>query len=172
VFEALDDLIDRAIFLDQFPTGLPEEGIITEWQNKDADDFLLPDRWAITALLGTSYTVSDPSGEYFVWTDIFPGAVRGDNDGDAEADAGDRQRVVQYILDNDDRDGVIDGRVVLTEFARDFSVFDANHSGVVDGLDQLLVSPPGDLDEAVVGQAQVSRRRQGVADSIGGAVPL
>ena len=147
VFEALKDLVDSAIFLDWYPTGLPEEDIITEWQNKEPEDYLLPSAWGISALLGTSYTVADQGGEYFVWTDAYPDGIRGDVNGDAEADEQDRQLIEQFIADEDANDGTVDGRAELAGFAFGFSVFDVNHGGVVDELDDWLVSPPGDMDD-------------------------
>ena len=147
VKEGLVDLHDSAVFLDSFPTGLPEEAIITEWMNKDPSDFLNPTQWEITALLGTSYTVMDPAGEYFVWTDVVPDVRRGDVNGDDEIDLQDQQLIQQYIADYDSADGLADGRAELVEFATDFSVFDVNHDGVVEDLDVMLVSLPGDLND-------------------------
>ena len=72
VKEALVDLHDSAVFLDKYHTGLKEEALITEWQNKVPGDYLDPTAWQITVLLGTSYTLPDPAGEYFVWTDVCP----------------------------------------------------------------------------------------------------
>ena len=54
--------------------------------------------------------------------------------------------IQQFITDHDAADGQVDGRAELLGFAVDFSVFDVNHNGVVDNLDALLVSQPGDLD--------------------------
>ena len=149
VLEALTDLHDSAVFLDQYPTGLPEEALITEWQNQDPEEHIDPLAWRITVLLGTSYTAFDPSGEYYVWTDVYPGVVRGDVNGDDEADPQDRQLIQQYIEDEDAEDGVVDGRVELAGFATNFSVFDVNHNSTADDLDVSLVSPLGDLDDDV-----------------------
>ncbi len=147
VKEALIDLHDSAVFLDMFPTGLPEEVIITEWQNQEADWFLNPISWDITVLLGTSYTAADPTGEFFVWTDVSPDVVRGDVNGDGVADESDRQLIEQYILDNDAADGQVDGRVLIPAFADAFSVFDVSHDGATETLDVLLVAPLGDMDD-------------------------
>ncbi len=146
VFEALKDLHDSAVFLETYPTGLPEEIIIAEWVGKDAEEYLAPVSWQITALLGTSYTAADATGEYFVWTDVYPDVFRGDANGDTEADQQDRSLIAQFISNRDANDGKTDGRVELLDFGLDFSVFDVNHSGVVDELDILLVSSPGDAD--------------------------
>ena len=147
VLEALVDLHDSAVFLDLYPTGLPEEAIITAWQDRDPEAHLDPVDWELTALVGTSYTAFDPSGEYYVWTDVYPGVVRGDINGDGAADPQDRQLIQQHIASRDASDGSVDGKVALPEFAVDFSVFDVNHNGTTDSLDISLVSPPGDLDD-------------------------
>ncbi len=146
VREALEDLHWSAVFLDVFPTGQPEEDIITEWQDKNANQFLQPGEWDITALLGTSYTAAHPTGEYYVWTDIWPNAVRGDVNGDGEAAETDRDALAAYIAARDEDDGTVDGRVELADYPVDFSVFDVDHSGAVAPLDVALVSLPRDLD--------------------------
>ena len=146
VREALIDLHLSAVFVLQYPTGEPEEGIIIEWEDQDPDDFLEPAEWAVTAILGTSYANYDSSGEYFVWTDIYPDGLRGDVNGDAEADQTDVALIEDFIVEHDGDDGELDGRVVLDDFPVNFSVFDVNHGGVVDNMDTLLVSPPGDVD--------------------------
>ena len=87
-----------------------------------------------------------PAGEFFVWTDICPDVRRGDVDGDDEAEDEDVELIEQFVAVHDGDDGQVDGQVVLENFATNFSVFDINHSGVVDGLDVLLVSEPGDVD--------------------------
>ncbi len=142
VHEALVDLHLSAVFLSEFPTGLPEEHIIIEWEHKQPEDFLVPGAWAVNVILGTSYTAPDPSGEYFVWTDIHPDGLRGDVNGDGEADTGDVRRIERFI----DDEGGGTGSVVLSGFPANFSVFDVNHDGVVDDIDVLLVSVPGDVD--------------------------
>lgn len=146
VLEALTDLRDSAIFVNQFPTGLPEEEIITGWSGKVPDEYLEPDDWDVTAILGTSYTAPLPEGEYFVWTDVYPDIDRGDVNGDSEADSVDRDLIDQYITAQDGSDGQVDGQVVLAGFAMDFSVFDINHDGIVDSMDVSLVSHVGDQD--------------------------
>ena len=146
VLEGLMDLKYSAEFLDEFPTGLPEEIIIIEWCNKVPVLYLSPPRWRATALLGTSYTSPDPAGQRFIWTDAYPDVIRGDVNGDGEADQMDRSRIAQVIANEDADDGVVDGRVVIDQFPTRFSVYDINHEGVIDDLDVALVSRPGDTD--------------------------
>jgi hypothetical protein len=144
VHEALVDLHLSAMFLDEFPSGLPEELLIIEWQDKQPDQFLDPPAWAVNAILGTTYTASHPDGEYFVWTDIHPDPVRGDVNGDGEADMGDVRRIERFIEDEAQPPG--SGRVVLDGFPANFSVFDVSYDGMADDFDPLMVSVPGDVD--------------------------
>ena len=146
VLEALDDLVLSAMFIAEFPTGLPEERIITDWENKTASDYLEPTAWRVTAILGTSYTASPPEAEYFVWTDISPGVVRGDITGDGEPNWHDTDGITAFISEHDLDDGQQDGQVVLFYYPVNFDVHDIDHSGVIDELDSALVSIPGNLD--------------------------
>lgn len=146
VHEALVDLHDSAVFLASYPTGLPEEDIIKEWKQKDPEDFLDPATWRVNVLLGTSYTDPYPGGRCFVWTDVFPDALRGDVNGDGEAAHKDRDKIKRFIGEHDGDDGKLDGRVELKDVPVNFSVYDVNGDGVVEELDELLVSVPGDID--------------------------
>lgn len=147
VHEALLDLHWSAEFIDEFPTGLPEEAIILEWKDKDPGAHLDPDDWRLSALLGTSYTAPPTTTEYFVWSDTLPNCRRGDVNGDGDADPGDRNAIQGYIDLHDADDGLVDGRVVLATHPVAFTVFDVDHSGIVDTLDVALVSTPLDLDD-------------------------
>ncbi len=149
VREALLDLHHSALFLTMFPTGWPEEELIIDWWKWDPDgpeDHLNPTEWRLYALLGTSYTAPDPDGALFVWTDVWPKPVRGDVNGDGTADEADRLLISQFTAAHDAEDGVVDGRVIIPGFGPDFRVFDVNHNGAVDTLDEWLVSTPHDLD--------------------------
>ncbi len=147
ILSGLCDLVQSAQFIQQNPTGLPEEEIILGWADKQAVDFLDPVQWTLTALLGTSYTQPDPTGEYFAWTDLYPDVIRGDADGNGDIGAADRALIEQYIDEYDADDGVVDQRVVINDFSIDFTVCDVNHDGLVDATDILLVSVPGDTDD-------------------------
>ena len=135
ILEALEDLEESALFLRMFPTGIPEEELIWSWAFQNPSEQLDAEKWGVTALLGTSYTQPDPSGLYFVWTDVFPDVVLGDVDGDGEQEDDDDVLIADFIGLEDGSDGMIDGRVVLADFASDFSVYDINYDGVIDALD-------------------------------------
>lgn len=135
IAEGLCDLQTSAEFLAFFPSGLPEEAMITGWRERVPTDFLEPEKWRVTALLGSTYTAPIWSGTHFVWTDIFPSVDVGDVNGDGLRNAEDRDAILQFIDANDAGDGLWDGTVVIGAFALDFSLFDVNYDGVVDGRD-------------------------------------
>jgi len=172
VLEGLEDLQLSASFLDVLPTGLPEEQIISNWSGHDPMDYLDPTGWAVTVLLGSSYTDPDPSNVYFLWSDIYPNVVPGDVDGSGVRDAVDRQLIARNIGENDPLDGVSDGIVTIESFASDFSVFDVNHDGVVSAVD-LTWSPrnadsdhDGDVDLADTANFQRCFGRPGAPSSL------
>ncbi len=146
VLEALNDLMVSAVILDSIPSGDSEEEIIIGWKDKTPADYLVPAEWRVTALLGSSYTAPNPLGEFFVWTDIFPNVTRGDVNGEDGNNNDDREEIDEHIEEHDGDDGVVDGAVTISGFADDFSVYDVSHDGVVNSLDVLLVSEPGDQD--------------------------
>lgn len=142
--EALRDLVISAEVVEIFPTGMPEEVLILPWDDKSHGQFLDATQWRITALLGSAYT---DLGGYFVWTDVYPNPVRGDINGENGASEDDRDEIENEIDDHDGDDGVFDDRVVLDDFAAEFSVLDLNQDGVIDPTDILLVSKVGDEDD-------------------------
>ncbi len=146
VREALADLRLSADFFFQFPSGDPQEVIIIDWYDKNPVDFLDPSDWRVTVLLGSSFTSPDPAGEFFVWTDAYPNAIRGDVNGENSVSSDDMQEAVQFISENDAADGMVDGAVDILAFATDFSVFDVNYDGRVDDDDLFLLVEPGDSD--------------------------
>ena len=146
VLEALEDLRLSALFLEMFPTGLPEEDIIMGWAAGDPTDSLDPTEWSVTALLGTSYTQPHPGGVFFVWTDVYPNVIPGDVDGSGGWTGRDSELVAQHIDAHDGADGEMDGKVKILDFASGFSVYDMNYDGVVDGLDVAWSGRRGDAD--------------------------
>lgn len=144
VNEALRDLVISAEVVEMFPTGLPEEVLILSWDDKTPGQFLDATQWRMTALLGSAYT---NLGGYFVWTDIYPNPIRGDVNAENGASDDDEQEIAGEISDHDGDDGIFDGRVVLDNFAAEFSVFDVNHDGAIGPDDILLVSTVGDGDD-------------------------
>lgn len=145
--EALEDLVFSAQFLEKFPTGDPNERLIRGWAIAEIDDALEPSGWRLTALFGSSYLFPLQDGVFYVWSDIYPNVGRGDVDGDGEIDDDDVEKIEQYIETHDLDDAVADGSATIEGFAEDFSVYDVNHDGVVDGLDLLVEEADGDADD-------------------------
>jgi hypothetical protein len=146
VLEALEDLQLSALFLMGLPSGLPEQALIDGWANRTPSDHLDPTAWRLTALFGSSYTAPTPGGVALVWSDVYPNVVSGDVDGSGGVDGRDRQAIAQFITAHDASDGTADGMVTLSDFAEDFTVFDANYDGVVDVLDLAPNPASGDAD--------------------------
>lgn len=146
ILEALDDLALSAFFLQGFPSGLVEQALIDGWAERDPLAYLDPHEWDVTALVGISYAMPDPTGVFFVWTDIYPNVVSGDLDGSGKHEGLDTQLLNQYILQNDLQDGILDSQVVLSSFAAGFSLYDVNYDGVVSEVDSTPVIPTPDAD--------------------------
>jgi hypothetical protein len=146
--EAFYDLWVSATDLEFGHTGWPEEAIITRWKDKDNyAEFVFTANWKLTALIGTAYLTPEPTGARFVWTDIYPNVQHGDVNGDGAANVQDTQAVINFIAEHDAADGALDGQLTLSDFAFDFSVFDVNYDGRVDGCDELLVTGGGHCDD-------------------------
>jgi hypothetical protein len=146
ILGGLCDLRRSAQFIRSFPTGDPAEAIILGWEDKSPTEFVDTSQWNITAIFGTSYTSPSPTGEVFAWTDIYPNVVRGDVDGDGVWGDSDVVLIEAYIVQTDGADGVVDDQAVVVGFADAFTVLDVNQDGLVDDVDILLVSVPGDHD--------------------------
>jgi hypothetical protein len=146
VAEALTDLQDSAQAI--AGQNLPQQAIIDSWSFEDPTAYLDPNQWKLTALFGTSYSQPDPSGYYYlVWTDVYPNPLRGDVNGDNASNESDRQQIQAYIAQHDADDGQVDEAVVVPNFGPNFSILDIDQNGIIDGIDVLLVSAPGDLDD-------------------------
>lgn len=145
--EALSDLQFSAQFFAKFPSGDPNEVILAGWAIMDPEESLDPSHWEVTALLGSSYLFPLQEGVFYVWSDIYPNVKRGDVDGDDNTGDDDLEAIKRFIEDHDVEDGVLDGVVMIEGFAEDFSVFDVNHDGKVDGLDLLCDDADGDPDD-------------------------
>jgi len=141
ILEALADLHDSALFLQDHPTGLPEEAIITQWKDQNPRQFLRPTRWKFTAVLASSYTHPVSDGLSLLLTDVFPNVVRGDVNGDGVVNSIDQDQVRNWLRQNG-RDGIF----IIDAFARAFHLFDVNYSGTVDRLDVFNLPRQGDGD--------------------------
>ena len=131
--EALDDLIIGA----DFASGILSE-LTDGWRGRDTDDFYRPRDWHALAIVGSVSTEKDPSA-LFVWTDVGFDETRGDFDGTGNYATQDNDLLENTInqLDGgpDDADGTVNGEVLLSDFPREFSVFDLNYDGLLGEAD-------------------------------------
>jgi hypothetical protein len=150
VLEAMDDLVFSAVNAPAAWRNNPAFAIIAPWQSTDPDNCLDPALWKITALVATAYTAPGQDA-MFVWTDLAPDVTVGDFDGDGVLTGADLALFDTFLATNDgranvDADGVVNGRVQLISFGRNFSVFDVNYDGAVDAADRPAFSASADFD--------------------------
>ena len=150
ILEALDDLVFGVNHAIATWTVHPAYRMIDRWGTKDPQAFLDPTRWRVTAVVGTAHPSVTPAGSY-VWTDIVPDVIAGDFDGDGGIRPPDLVLFDAFVAGNDgvaglDADALADGRVALSDFGPNFSVFDTNYDGLVDAADRPILPVRPDLD--------------------------
>ncbi len=145
--EALVDLVRSGVFWRRQPGGPEYKDIIIEWSRRVPEAVEHPGEWAVSAILGTTYThrpSRDPD-EIFVWTDVFPNPAHCDVNGSGAFDEVDRRMILSYIDEHGSG-----GEAPVRGFANDFSLFDVNYSGSVDPFDAncrpRACDPDGDDD--------------------------
>jgi hypothetical protein len=148
VEEAVWDVIQSRTLVPR-PSG--QTRVLAErWWDKSPSDALDLGRWRITGLFGTAYMTPPPSGAMYVWTDTGFGEVRGDFTGNGKAGPEDamalREAVYRFDGTFRDADGSKNGVIVLGGFPENFSVFDLNGDGLVDGEDLWFYGHRADLD--------------------------
>ncbi len=128
----------------------PLEDLIIGWNSVTQDPLQLldPTNWTYTVLLGT-YNESFAEEGIAVWTDIYPDVVPGDIVGTGIRTGYDGELISEFVQAHDGDDGVVDERVVLANFATNFSLYDVNHDGVVDGQDIIFTNGDANQDGAV-----------------------
>src|SRR6185436_6353293 len=126
VVEALNNLIDNQA---RPPENSPAWVLAHRWWDtgRSPTDYLNPPMWNVTALVGTSYEDQQPSGAYYVWTDVGFDFVAGDFNGDRRPISVDQAAVQATItaLDGgpEDCDGTVNGAVHICEFAQNFCMY-------------------------------------------------
>ncbi|MFI4915644.1 MAG: hypothetical protein ACIAS6_03935 [Phycisphaerales bacterium JB060] len=124
--------------------------LIEDWDGRDIEDSLEPNRWEVSALVGTAFTDAFVDGLY-VWTDVGFDLEPGNVDGDYTVGPMDAQAVRDWVYDNDgsmiDADGVKDGRVTLDGPPYGFSLYDLDADGVTRHEDLALYGPRADLTD-------------------------
>lgn len=149
VEEGLVDLQFSATIADPGTRALPEFQLIADWEFQAPADYLDPQDWRVTALIGTGYGAPQPDGARFIWTDVFPSPIVGDVDGDGALTSADTLAMIQFVAENDghpnyDADGdEANGSMTWIDFAQGFCVFDIDYDGIVLAGDQVVL---GDMD--------------------------
>ncbi|HKQ50014.1 MAG TPA: hypothetical protein VJZ71_18205 [Phycisphaerae bacterium] len=147
--EALSDLKFSATYATYLDRLNPEFQLLAEWEFKSVANHLSPAAWRIQVLVGTAYGAPQPDNAYFVWTDVWPNPRLGDFDGNGTVDGLDSASFYDYLGTHDGLPGTDDdldpfnGRITLSSFASNFSLFDTNHDGLVHPAD---LSIRGDMD--------------------------
>ncbi len=123
--------------------------LIIDWNGRDIEDSLEPDRWEATALVGTSYTDQFVDGLY-AWTDVGFELEPGNLDGDSSVGLLDQGVLRDWVYATDgtpfDGDGIKNGVVVVDRTPFNFSLYDLDSSGEVRHQDLAVYGPRADLD--------------------------
>ncbi len=146
ILEGLHELRISALAASPADQADPAFALMRSWGAKTPDAFLDPAQWRITVLVGGAYAVS-LNDSFFVWSDIHPNVRRGDFDGNGLVDSNDVALFNTFLQANDGRPGMddddmVNGRIRISGFARNFCLFDLNADGVVDGVDAGLITAP------------------------------
>lgn len=119
---------------------------------------LNPSTWRVTVLVETVLAFAPLVGQgLFAPTNVIPAVRLGDFNGDGFTSMTDARTLIAFIdlYDQDptvdagpaDGDDVDDDAVHIIHFGLNFSIFDVNYDGVVDGVDlSLIQQDPGDYD--------------------------
>lgn len=142
--EAIDDLIIGA----DFASGALGV-LVDEWSGQRPDDFREPEHWEITALIGSASTVDHGYASY-IWTDTGFNELAGDINLDGLVDGSDTTTFTEYIDSHDggweDADGIVNGEVGITDFAKRFHFYDSNYDGVLSVSDLAGPLCPADIN--------------------------
>jgi hypothetical protein len=171
--------------------------VIADWAcNNDAEPVrcanvrngrLNPANWRVTALVGTMLAIAPATtAGLFVPTNIVPGVVVGDFNGDGWVTQTDAQMLADFI-DLYDQDPAVDagavfgasafdGIIQIINFGPNFSIYDVNYDGQVDAVDLAAVEQDGgdydndndfDLRDVAAFQACFTGSAFIIADSTG-----
>lgn len=127
----------------------PNFVMLANWATKNPNNYLTPETWRMTALVGSAFLVEPAVGGHYVWTDVWPDPRHGDFNGDCVIDAADTAKLWSYIQQHDgqfefDDDGSpTNNSILLHYFAQGCCMFDTDYDGVVSMLD---VIEPGDMN--------------------------
>ncbi|GEM_PF-1548790 len=169
----LEGLLDLTTSLQSLSPALrnhPAFPLIAAWENQSAAACLNSSLWRVTCHVGMSYPAQDLFGAFIVWTDAWPGAAFGDFTADGVVTSEDLAAFDAFISAFDtlfpiDTDNAINGKVTLSDFAGNFSVFDLNYDGVVDDRDRSAIQLCGDMNgDRVVDLADLAAFADAILD--------
>lgn len=151
ILEALIDLAASAHSLSGPIHNDPAFPLIAPWETQNPNAFLDSAQWRITCHVGMAYPAQDPFGAFIAWTDAYPSAALGDFDGDGFVTSQDLTVFNAFLAQFDglfpiDADNALNGRVTLSDFGSNFSLFDINYDGFIDDRDRTGIPVDGDMN--------------------------
>lgn len=145
IVEGLQDIIDGA---SGNLTG-PVYELARHLEGRDPEDYIDCTDWRFTAIFGMAY--SQPEDTLFAWTDTLGDEKHGDVDSDGNADDIDAAIVRAEVYARDggpsDADGVKNGAVQIFLACEQFSLYDLDGDGFIDGEDLWVYGHRADLDK-------------------------
>ncbi|MFM9958044.1 MAG: hypothetical protein ACKVZJ_08195 [Phycisphaerales bacterium] len=128
-----------------FPVNFPETFTLAGGWGKDdeGEQALFPDKWTFRAALATAYSTEQPEA-HLVWTDAGFDEHYADFTGDGQVTMHDRAELVSHVWFTDgsgfDCDPKRMGSTGVCLFGTNFTLFDLNYDGFVDGADAVLIN--------------------------------
>ncbi|MEK6643401.1 MAG: hypothetical protein AABZ08_05785 [Planctomycetota bacterium] len=122
----------------------PNFQLLSDWATKVPANYLTPESWRMSALVGSAYAMEPLVGSHYVWTDVWPNPRYGDFNGDCQLDAADTALLNAYIETHDgqyefDDDGVPNNNSILLHYyAGGCCVYDTDYNGTVSMLDLIV----------------------------------
>lgn len=140
ILEMLNEIRFTALHTNDPGPNTPFD-LLRDWGDANhnrLDDYLRADHWSALALFGTTY--SQPQNEaLYVWTDVGPGVIAGDGDGNGLINSADQQILMVAIAQTDgtevDNDHQPNGQTRLIDFGHNFALYDLDYDGVIGSLD-------------------------------------
>lgn len=151
IYEGLLDLKSSLANLNPQLPQHPAYPLIDAWNTEDPAQYLDASHWRVTCLVGMSYPAQDLFGAFIAWTDAYPSVRQGDFNGDGVVTADDVTSFDAFVSQYDgvspiDNDNAINGRIMLSDFGPNFSLFDLDDNGSVDEFDRAAIPIDGDVN--------------------------
>ncbi len=146
ISEGMYDLIVQASSGNIPPGSLAYE-VTNRWGGRPIQTVQDLSRWKPSFIVGMSYPTYEQGNDgLYIWTDVGFNARKGDLNGDGVVDMLDRALVQATIEENDgsasDGDSSINGSVQIISFGSEFSLYDVNGDGLINGADLAFYNVP------------------------------